>query len=149
MVYNKVNYSNGKIYKIICNKTGLVYIGSTCRTLEERLKEHINDSKRYLNKERNIFISSIFVTFNNDFNIELIENYSCDNRQQLENRENFHISNSECVNFSKRYKNLSNYKEKKDNLDNLIKMIIDKLGNNCINILFRYGIDEYKSNKIK
>lgn len=147
MVYKKVNYSDGKIYRIVCNKTGLVYIGSTCRTLEERLKEHVNDSKRYLNKERNIFISSIFVTYNNDCKIELIEDYSCDNRQQLENRENFHISNSECVNFSKRNNSLYFYKEKQDKLDKLIKMLIDKLGNNCVNILFRYGIEEYDLNK--
>ena len=34
------NYSQGKIYKIVCNKTGLIYIGSTYRTLDERLKRH-------------------------------------------------------------------------------------------------------------
>jgi len=149
MVYYKLNYSNGKIYKIICNKTGLVYIGSTCRTLEERLKEHASNSKRYLNKEKNIFISSILVTFNNDFKIELIENYPCDNRQQLEDRENFHILHSVCINFSKRNKNIYSYKEKQDKLENLIKMIIDKLGSNCVNIFFRYGIDEYDLNKIR
>ena len=49
------DYSQGKIYKIVCNKTGLVYIGSTCRSLDERLKEHEYDSKRYLEKKTNIF----------------------------------------------------------------------------------------------
>ena len=39
---NETNdYSQGKIYKIVCNKTGLVYIGSTYRSLEQRLKEYI------------------------------------------------------------------------------------------------------------
>ncbi len=149
MVYTKVNYSNGKIYRIICNKTGLVYIGSTCRTLEERLKEHANDSKRYLNKETDIFISSIFVTYNNDFKIELIENYPCDNRHQLENRETFHISQSKCVNLSKRFNCSYSYKQIQDQLQNTVNMIIDNLGKECINILFRYGINEYKLNNCK
>jgi hypothetical protein len=149
MVYKKVNYSNGKIYRIICNKSGLVYIGSICRTLEERLKEHTYESKRYLNKETNNFISSIFVTYNNDFKIELIEDYPCDNRHQLENRETIHVSQSECVHFSKRYKSLYSYKEKNEQLEKSIKMIIDKLGKDCVNILFRYGIDEYNLNKIR
>jgi predicted GIY-YIG superfamily endonuclease len=36
-----VNYNNGKIYKIVCNKTGLIYIGSTTKnTIQTRLKEH-------------------------------------------------------------------------------------------------------------
>ena len=56
----KADYSQGKIYKIVCNKTGLVYIGSTCKTLETRLKGHMNDCKRYLNKKSNHLISSIF-----------------------------------------------------------------------------------------
>ena len=35
-----------KIYEIRCNQTDEVYIGSTSRTLEERLKSHISESKR-------------------------------------------------------------------------------------------------------
>ena len=32
------DYSKGKIYKIVCNVTGLVYVGSTCEpTLARRL----------------------------------------------------------------------------------------------------------------
>ncbi len=35
------DYSKGKIYKIVCNTTGLVYIGSTCEpTLARRLAGH-------------------------------------------------------------------------------------------------------------
>jgi predicted GIY-YIG superfamily endonuclease len=65
---NTSDYSKGKIYKIVCNKTGLVYIGSTCRSLEQRLKEHVYDSKRYLDKKCNKFISSIFAKM---FSIQL------------------------------------------------------------------------------
>lgn len=36
--YNK--YCEGKIYAIICNKTGKVYYGSTIEELTERLSKH-------------------------------------------------------------------------------------------------------------
>ena len=35
-----------KIYRIVCNETGEVYIGSTSRTLGERLRGHISESNR-------------------------------------------------------------------------------------------------------
>lgn len=41
------NYNNGKIYKIKCNITNNVYIGSTVTKLESRLKRHINDKKTF------------------------------------------------------------------------------------------------------
>ena len=40
------DYSNSKIYSIECNKTGLVYIGSTTApTLARRLAEHRSNFK--------------------------------------------------------------------------------------------------------
>jgi len=56
-----------KIYKIICNTTGLCYIGSTNeKYLSSRLSKHKYDSK---NKN----ISSKKVLENNNYHIELIE----------------------------------------------------------------------------
>ena len=44
------DYQLGKIYKIECNVTGKVYIGSTCEPiLARRLAGHIKSYKRYLN----------------------------------------------------------------------------------------------------
>ena len=40
--------NHGKIYKLICNVTGLVYYGSTTESLKQRLSEHKNKYKRYL-----------------------------------------------------------------------------------------------------
>lgn len=87
------DYSQGKIYKIVCNKTGLVYIGSTCKTLDERLKRHEDDCKRFINNYKNkpdkktTFCSSFFVLLNKDYKIELIENYSCNTKLELEIKE--------------------------------------------------------------
>lgn len=47
-----VNYQLGKIYKIVDNVTGKIYIGSTCEpTLARRLVKHRSDYKRYLNEK--------------------------------------------------------------------------------------------------
>ena len=35
------NFQNSKIYKITDNLSDMIYIGSTCKTLEQRLKQHI------------------------------------------------------------------------------------------------------------
>jgi predicted GIY-YIG superfamily endonuclease len=42
-------YSNGKIYKIVDNTSEKVYIGSTCRSLKQRLTTHELDFRRYMN----------------------------------------------------------------------------------------------------
>ncbi len=141
------DYSQGKIYKIVCNKTGLVYIGSTYRDLDKRLKEHVDDCKRYLDKKSNHLISSIYVIINNDYKIELIEKYPCLNRRELEKREYYYIDKIECINTHRTSITSYEYKEQQENM---IKLLIDKCGKDTIiKILFRYGIDEYSKNNKK
>ncbi len=140
----KSDYSQGKIYKIVCNKTGLVYIGSTCKTLDQRLKRHEYNYKRYLDKKINTFISSIYIIFNNDYRIELIENYPCNNKLELENREYFHIDDNNCVNILRHSTGKYNYEQRANIRKEVIETIIDKCGKDIIKVMFRYGIDEYK-----
>lgn len=91
-------YKRGKIYKIVCNKTGLQYVGSTCEpTLSRRLAVHKNDYNNYLNKKRRN-ITSFEVLKNNDYSIILIEDYPCNRKEQLLQRERWFIENTECVN---------------------------------------------------
>jgi hypothetical protein len=93
-----VNYNNGKIYKIVCNTTGLVYIGSTTKNkLCERLTQHKSRFKKY-NEGDNIKYSSFLVLENNNYNIILIENYKCNNKDELTARERYYIEKIECVN---------------------------------------------------
>jgi len=79
-----MNYNNGKIYKITNNVNELQYVGSTYKELSERLFYHIVKSERFPNRK-------LYVAFNEigteNFKIELIENYPCDNRTDLLNRE--------------------------------------------------------------
>ena len=92
------DYLKGKIYKIICNTTGLVYIGSSCQpTLAKRLAMHRGDYKLHLNGKKGN-ITSFKVLENGDYEIVLIENYPCENKDELHKRERFHIDNNICVN---------------------------------------------------
>ena len=91
-------YNNGRIYKIIDNTTGLQYIGSTCLpTLAKRLSQHRGKYKAYLNGKAN-HVSSFDIMKNNDYCIILIEDYSCETKEQLLMRERYHIENNICVN---------------------------------------------------
>jgi len=83
-----MDYKNGKIYRIVCEETGLQYIGSTCSTLVKRLSGH-KRNKRCACKD---FINP---------KIFLIEDYPCDRKDQLLMRERFHMENVDCINMRK------------------------------------------------
>lgn len=85
-------YNNGKIYKLICNQTGLTYYGSTTQPLYKR-KHHHKLSFIYGSK-----IKSAAIIEKNDYDIVLVEECPCDNKEQLHKRERFYIENNECVN---------------------------------------------------
>ena len=92
------DYSRGKIYKLICHRSVLVYIGSTCEpTLAKRLASHVVAYKRYLNGKRR-YVSSFKVLESGVYEIILIENCPCDNKDELRKRERFFIEERECVN---------------------------------------------------
>lgn len=95
-----VNYQLGKIYKITCEKTGNVYIGSTTkRLLCQRLAEHINKYKEFMKAKRKIsYMSSYEIIKHNMYSISLLENYPCSSRCELTERENHYIRTIECVN---------------------------------------------------
>ncbi len=92
------NYQNGKIYKIIDNTNGNIYIGSTVQTLQRRLSGHINDFQRYLKDSKCYRVSSFEILQNNNYEIKFIELYPCGSKQELNKREGYHIKSLECVN---------------------------------------------------
>jgi calcineurin-like phosphoesterase family protein len=112
-----VNYKQGKIYKIECNVTGLIYIGSTCKKkLSGRMTQHRSDYKMYL-KGKKKYLSSFKVMENNDYDIILIEDYPCKSKDQLFARERYYTNEIECVNIHKnqgRYLELGEKKYLKD-----------------------------------
>ena len=91
------DYKLGKIYKLTCNTTGIIYIGSTTTTLNTRLIEHKAHYQTYLNGKRN-FLTSFEIIQGNNYQIELIEDYECSTKEELLLRERYYIDNTECVN---------------------------------------------------
>ena len=81
-------YKRGKIYKIVCNETGEIYYGSTIKKyLSNRIAHHrVKNccSRQIINR--------------NNYYYELIEDYSCNNKKELETRERWYIENNECIN---------------------------------------------------
>ena len=89
------DYSKSKIYKIVCNKTGLIYYGSTTNSLKVRLIQH---KSRYFNHRGNAKYSCYEILENNDYKIELVEEVSCETKKQLRDREAYYIKNYDCIN---------------------------------------------------
>jgi hypothetical protein len=76
-------YQQGKVYKITCNITNKVYIGSTCEpTIEKRLATHIQDYKKWLNAKKN-YVTSYQILEQNDYAITLLELCPCNNNIEL------------------------------------------------------------------
>ncbi len=83
------NYNQSKIYKVICSETQKLYIGSTCQPLYKRLFQHKSSSNPCMSKT---FINPTIV---------LIENLSCQNKEELTKRERYYIDSTDCVNKQK------------------------------------------------
>tara|TARA_R100000951_G_C2545894_1_gene150833 strand:+ start:43 stop:609 length:567 start_codon:yes stop_codon:yes gene_type:complete len=87
------DYSKGKIYKLFSvSNEDLIYYGSTIRTLKKRLGVHISDYKN------NNGCTSKKVIAAGDYKIELIEEFPCNSKAELERREGKYIKANKCVN---------------------------------------------------
>lgn len=93
-----IDLSKGKIYRIY-SKTNpnLVYYGSTCEIVKERLSKHKRLYKSYLNGKFHYITSFIILALEN-YDIELVEEYPCENVFELRMRERYYIENYPCVN---------------------------------------------------
>ena len=94
------DYSKGKIYKIVCNTTGLKYIGSTCETkLCRRLAKHRGNYNDWVKKNDYAnYMTSFEILKNNDYEIILIKDYPCETKEQLLKKERYYIQKYKCVN---------------------------------------------------
>ena len=97
-----MSYQRGKIYKIVCNTTGLTYYGSTTEpTLARRLSTHKRVYNTWKKGLRKNMTTSWNILENNNYEIVLVELYPCNSKDELHKRERFYIENNECV-----YKNI-------------------------------------------
>ena len=93
----KVDYSQGKIYKITNNYNNDVYIGSTCDSLCKRFSYHKTHSKIEKNKNRPIY--KLMNEIGHDrFRIQLIIDFPCEDKYQLRQKEGEYIRNEGTLN---------------------------------------------------
>jgi hypothetical protein len=82
-------YQNGKIYKLTCDDPTMVYYGSTIKTLSRRLTNH--------NARLNTTVSKKMRDIGG-LQIHLVEDYPCNSRRELAQREQYYIDNNDCIN---------------------------------------------------
>jgi hypothetical protein len=92
------DYQNAKIYKIFSYENDDVYYGSTCDTLCRRMTGHRNSYKLYKEGKSNNNYTSFKILELTSAKIELVENYPCNSKEELLQREGFYIRNNDCVN---------------------------------------------------
>jgi len=98
-----MNYTNGKIYKIESFKGDKIYIGSTTKKyLSQRMEKHRSNYKAWKIGNDQGKLSS-FVLFD-EYGVEncsiiLIEEFSCNSKDELRAKEAYHIkASNNCVN---------------------------------------------------
>ena len=84
------NYQNSKIYKIWNTEDDMIYIGSTTQALCERMAGHRRAVNRH--EERGMRILDHMHNIGIEkFHIELVEEFPCENIEQLPAREGHYI----------------------------------------------------------
>ena len=135
-VINK--FHNSKIYTIRSPQTDKYYIGSTTQILCKRLTNHKTDYDRYL---KGIYhnIRSFKIIELGDAYIELLEEFKCENKEQLEKREGEIIREhkNNCVNRTISGRTAQEYRS--DNKDKIQEQITQYRSDNKEHIM------QYKS----
>ena len=94
-------YQNAKIYKLVDIGYNKCYIGSTCNKLSSRMAKHRMKYRLHKSNAKYQYYTS-FILFDEfgveNVKIELLEDYPCDNRENLLKREGEYIRSIECVN---------------------------------------------------
>ena len=154
------DFNKGKIYKITNDYNDEIYIGSTCDTLNRRFSCHKRDFKSEQCKNRPLYKLMNEIGFER-FRIELIEEYTCQDKYQLRQREGHFIRDLGTLN--KRIEgrthqlSIKNYKENnKDkiseqgkeyyekNKDKIRKQQKEKITCECGSIICKGEITKHK-----
>jgi hypothetical protein len=101
------DFKKAKIYKLWCYETDDIYIGSTCQRLCARLSGHKRQNDGCTSKK--------LFEISDNVMIELIEEYPCNNKMELNRRESHFIKELNCIN--KRIENRTKKEYLEENAD--------------------------------
>ena len=122
------DFAKGKIYKITNDFNDDVYIGSTCDRLVKRFATHKAAAKQEKNKNRPLYKLINEVGFQR-FRIQLIEEFPCNDKYELRQREGHYIRelsknlNKNIAGRTEQEKDKQYYKDNKEKLKKIIKNI--------------------------
>lgn len=92
-------YLAGIIYQISCDETDDLYVGSTIKTLENRMINHRSAYKRYLNGSRKGYCKSYELLQYPTAKINLLFNFPCNSKAELEREEGkIQRQTANCIN---------------------------------------------------
>ena len=127
--------NKGIVYKISCNKTGKKYIGSTTQSLAKRKALHKMNCNSSSSKE---------IIDLGDWCIEVIEEITFDNKEDLLNRERHYIEMNVCVNKNRPI--ITNEERKEQSKKNMRKWYLDNREDH-IKRATEYNIANYEKHK--
>lgn len=83
----------GIIYEIRCNETNEVYIGSTIKSMKDRMRIHIQRQN----------CSSMQIINRANYAVNILEQIECSEIKDLRIRERFYFENTNCINILRPY----------------------------------------------
>ena len=86
------DYAKSKVYILQNSANEIAYIGSTVCELSKRMGEHRSNTKQPEKMNRPLYVAMREIGIQN-FWITLLEEYPCENKNQLHKREGWHIQN--------------------------------------------------------
>ena len=116
-----MDYSNGKIYCIRNNISDDIYIGSTCQKLCQRLAKHKSQLNNNKKKHRMLY-DKMNELGKENFYIELLLDFPCENKDQLRAKEGEYIREMANLNHAVAGRNQKDwYEENKERILEHIK----------------------------
>jgi hypothetical protein len=94
----KATYADGRIFKLIDNTTGNVFINGTIRDLCQRVANYKSKYASYLKRPNSKYLIEFEILKNNNYSIELIKMAPSTNKDELNKEIYKAISENECIN---------------------------------------------------
>jgi hypothetical protein len=94
-------FENGKVYKLWSDEGGEIYIGSTTRSLEDRLLEYVSKYEKSKTRYDESVSNVIFMKYK-EVKISVLEEYACNSLYELTKRRKEYERDLDCLNKSTR-----------------------------------------------
>jgi inorganic triphosphatase YgiF len=93
-----MSFLTAQLYTIRSYQTEKIYIGATIQTLARRLAQHVSQYKSWKLDNTKTYVTSFNIIKYDDYYIELLESFPCNNKDELNKREGELIRSHDCVN---------------------------------------------------